>query len=370
MEIAILFIFLSAYIFQNNRSMESETEIVVIGIIFSSQFLIMVMTISKGVKDLLLKYKENKNKINNRLPTNANMIIEKNASNIALSSSNPDFLDKNKGMKENKTNIRTNISGIKGIKEEIKESGRKNSDGVVSPMRYISEFEEMGDDKNLNDKIAAVHKKFFDKTEIKKNSKKSKLRKLLHKMNKNKQKRDKTREYHEKEEEKKAMPTATPKDLSPKLKKYLKPEWIKLGIDSPLGKEKSDNNPPPKDAKEIHESGPDSKLQQDQLSEIDKIDNLSLFSSIPSKSSSGNSKEKSKKSDENPKQLSEINKDDKSVSLPSSDEKPSDNSQIESNSENESKNKEMEEVEKTKEIKPEDPTLNPDLEMAQPKQDE
>jgi len=74
-------------------------------------------------------------------------------------------------------------------------------------------------------------------------------------------------------------------------------------------------------------------------------------------------------SDENPKQLSEINKDDKSVSLSSSDEKPSDNSKIESNSENESKKKEMEEVEKTKEIKPEDPTLNPDLEMAQPKQD-
>uniref|UniRef100_A0A7S3J257 Uncharacterized protein n=1 Tax=Euplotes harpa TaxID=151035 RepID=A0A7S3J257_9SPIT len=52
-------------------------------------------------------------------------------------------------------------------------------------MRYISEFEEMGDEKDLNTKIASVHNKVFD-PETLDNSKKTKLGKLLHNMRKKK----------------------------------------------------------------------------------------------------------------------------------------------------------------------------------------
>lgn len=62
METGITIVFFSAYYFQN----ESESSILkffVIGVIFFSQFLIMMLTISKAIKDMVIKYQNSKGKI-------------------------------------------------------------------------------------------------------------------------------------------------------------------------------------------------------------------------------------------------------------------------------------------------------------------
>jgi len=177
MEFAILYIFGTTYLFQNTESFNDEGKFSVLLVLFSSQMILMVMTISKSIKEILIDYKTKKANRNKRLP-NTSVITDKNISRISL--------DQEKGFdKFVKDKAKEDPDFKIGLKEEVKV--QKSSDGVVSPMRYISEFEEMSEEKDINAKIAAVHKKFFKKANEHREAKKSKLSKLLHKMKKKKE---------------------------------------------------------------------------------------------------------------------------------------------------------------------------------------
>lgn len=122
MEISILFIFASAYIFHNSHSIKDEAEILVIIIIFGSQLLIMIMTISKAIRDIILKQKEKKNKVNNfRLPIQTQILNDKNTSKVGLNQSGVDSLVKSKVDLKEDANLKVTLKGFEGINEEVKE---------------------------------------------------------------------------------------------------------------------------------------------------------------------------------------------------------------------------------------------------------
>ena len=88
----------------------------------------------------------------------------------------------------------TNNSALKPIQEELElEDGSKRKmpaeetkiGDMVKPMKYISQFEEMGEEKDLDEKIKAVHQKIFNDDDLS-GTKKTKLGKLLQNMRKKK----------------------------------------------------------------------------------------------------------------------------------------------------------------------------------------
>jgi len=178
METCITFVFFSAFYFQS-KGESSALEFMIITAIFLSQFLIMMMTISKAIKDFVLKYKNKNSKI---AGPNCTVLTEK-----AI----------NKGLFDQSRNseiMHTKTPVLKTIEEDPevgfyhskKMPVEEKKGNELSPMRYISEFEEMGEEKNLSDRIKTIQDKVFNKTNMVKTGKKSKLSKLLKNMQKKK----------------------------------------------------------------------------------------------------------------------------------------------------------------------------------------
>ena len=100
--------------------------------------------------------------------------------------------------------LHTNSASLKPIQEDVElEIGYKKKmpmeemkigEGVL-PMRYISQFEEMGEDKDLDEKIKDVHQKIFNNPDLS-GTKKTKLGKLLQNMRKKKLMKIKKKKDH------------------------------------------------------------------------------------------------------------------------------------------------------------------------------
>ena len=185
MEVGIMLVFFSAFIFQNT-SHNKATEVGVVCIIFCSQFIIMMLTLLKGIKDMLLKYQNRKRKVT----INNTVITDKTLARSMFDPSNRSEI------------LHTKSPALPTVTEEIddletkkmpNEEAKYDSEGL-SPMRYVSEFEDMGNEKDLQQKIRQVHDKVFNQTNLEPSGKKTKLGKLLKNMKKKKLRKIKKKE--------------------------------------------------------------------------------------------------------------------------------------------------------------------------------
>jgi hypothetical protein len=181
MEVSISIIFLCAYIFQNVDS-TSMLEVFVIFMIFFSQFLIMLLTVIKGIKDFLSKYKDN---LNDKITINKFELenVKEIGINVVQNTEQPfDAYHKDKsplGTIDDDLEFAERWTSKMAL-EEVKDGSR------VIPMRRISDFEQMGGNSNLNSQSQSVNHKDLKEIEPKMEEKKSRLNKLLHKTKKKK----------------------------------------------------------------------------------------------------------------------------------------------------------------------------------------
>ena len=360
MEVSIMIVFASSYVFQNISSLKDEMKVAVIIVLFVSQFIIMIMTVSQAIREILIKQKERKI---NKILKNTTSLTEKNISGIGLDKSgNYDSFFKSKTPEKEKE-----YYPKIGIKEEVKGvvEEKKSSDGVVSPMRYISEFEEMGDDKDINSKIATIHNKILKNLDTKKQSKKSKLSKLLHKMKKKKHHDDdqfgEETSVKDSKRKKKSISHKKTTDITSK------PSVTNIDPHTSFGKDNSDNSSPPEDITEILTPMPEPQAFAPDVQELGvekEKDKLSVFSSIDSKLFKEDLKNSS--SDENKKdQPSDLESNviiKKPKLLKKSEEKKDQNEEKSSSEEKRDVNQEKS---KESEKKSDEFYSSPDLEKAQ-----
>ncbi|CAI2363489.1 unnamed protein product [Moneuplotes crassus] len=185
MEVSILYIFASVYIFQNSKGLEDEAKVLALFILFSSQFLLMLMTISKSIREMLIEWKERKARRRNNLPTSSVIVDQMLKDDSSLKFS---------------------------LREETKMQLSKSEYGKISPMKKLSDFDEIASDKDINSRISAAFKKSMQSESDHSEVKKSRLSKLLHKIRMKKEasakkaeksKKKKTRSTQKHEEDKK-----------------------------------------------------------------------------------------------------------------------------------------------------------------------
>lgn len=189
MEVGIVIVFFSAFIFQN-QSNTGAVEGIVIGVIFLSQFIIMMLTLFKGIKDMLLKYQNRKKRLGIDPHT---VMTEKAVARHILDKSHSEYL-------QTKTPVLKTIDEDPELGFDKKMPVEEAKFGDVSPMRYISEFEEMDKERDLNSRIQQVHKKIFESSKFSPVGKKSKLNKLLRNMKKKKLKKKNTEQESRKDD--------------------------------------------------------------------------------------------------------------------------------------------------------------------------
>ncbi|CAI2364649.1 unnamed protein product [Moneuplotes crassus] len=183
MEVSILYIFASVYIFQNSERFEYEAKVSVLFVLFSSQFLLVLLTVSKSIREMLIEWKEKK-LIKKEEPINSLKVMKKPTKEDTIF----------------KSDMKKGSIFKSGLKEERKFKPKRNpKHDDVLPMKHIWEFDERTYERDAGSRVSVSSGKAFHQENDENKKKSNTLEKLLSRLKRRKEAfKRRSEQFHQK----------------------------------------------------------------------------------------------------------------------------------------------------------------------------